>query len=89
MSLREPNQYHTPCRLVYFNENNTSTKIGIFDDLQEAYLYVKSTAGRAPWVLMPWEEVIEKLLEYHLEDKSGCDVSKNGRLTYTIYYNCD
>jgi len=84
-----PNQYNTPCRVTYVNENNVSTFMGNFNDLQEAYLYVKSVAGFAPWTIKPWEEVIEKLLEYHLEDRSGVNVSRNGRLVYVIYYDCD
>ena len=89
MTLIEPNQYYTPCHVTYFDENNVRTRIGNFSDLQQAYLFVKDMAGYPPWILVPWEEVIEKLYLYHIEDGSGCDVSKNGRLTYVIYYDCD
>jgi hypothetical protein len=89
MVTNYPNQYNTPCFVMYIDENNIRTRVAMFGDLQEAYLFVKDMAGQPPWILMPWEEVIEKLYEYHIEDGSGCDVSKNGRLTYVIYYDCD
>jgi hypothetical protein len=54
-----------------------------------AYLFVKDVAGEPPWILTPWEEVIEKLYEYHIEDHSGCDVATRGRVAYVIYYDCD
>jgi hypothetical protein len=87
--LSQPNQYNTPCRVVYFDENNIRNPAGNFGDLQQAYLFVKSVAGDSPWALMPWNEVIEKLLEYHICDGSGVDVSTCDNLVYAIYYECD
>jgi hypothetical protein len=89
MVTTHPNQYNTPCYVTYIDENNVRTRIGNFSDLQMAYLFVKDVAGYPPWILMQWEEVIEKLYDFHIEDRSGCDVSTNGRLTYVIYYDCD
>ena len=89
MTLIQPNQYNTPCFVMYIDENNIRTRIAMFGDLQEAYLFVKDAAGQPPWILMPWEEVIQKMYKYHIEDGSGCDVSTTGRLAYVIYYDCD
>ena len=41
MTTEEPNQFSTPCHVTYFNDNNVSTRIGCFSDLQLAYLHVK------------------------------------------------
>ena len=84
-----PNQYTTPCHVTYIDENNLEARIANFSDLQMAYLFVKDVAGEPPWILMSWEEVIEKLYDYHIEDGSGCDVSTRGRVAYVIYYDCD
>lgn len=84
-----PNQYTTPCYVSYFDENNVRTRIGNFSDLQMAYLFVKDIAGQPPWTLIPWEEVIEKLLEFHIEHGSGCDVATRGIVAYVVYYDCD
>ena len=89
VSRPQPNQYNTPCYVTYIDENNVRTRIAEFSDLQMAYLFVKDVAGIAPWILMPWEEVIEKLYDYHMEDSSGVDVSTNDDLAYVIYYICD
>jgi hypothetical protein len=89
MVSSQPNQYSTPCHVTYIDENNVKTQIGNFSDLQMAYLFVKDVAGEPPWILTPWEEVIEKLYEYHIEDHSGCDVATRGRVAYVIYYDCD
>lgn len=84
-----PNQYTTPCYVTYINQNNVEKRVENFSDLQMAYLFIKNVAGKRPWIIIPWKELIEKLYEYHIEDRSGCNVSKNGRLSYVIYYDCD
>jgi hypothetical protein len=89
MSTDFPNQFTTPCHVTYFDDNNVSTRIGSFSDLQLAYLHVKSLIDDPPWFMLSWEDTIRKLKANHLEDRSGLDFATHGRSSYTIYYDDD
>lgn len=89
MSNEEPNQYSTPCHITYFNDNNVSTRIGNFPDLQLAYLHVKSLIYDPDWSILSWEDTVRKLRANHIEDGSGLDVASHGRSSYTVYYDDD
>ena len=84
-----PNEFDTPCHVTYFNDNNVSTRIGSFSDLQLAYLHVKGLIDDPPWFMLSWDDTVKQLREHHLDDRSGLDFATYGRSSYTIYYDDD
>jgi hypothetical protein len=82
----EPNQYNTPCRVVFYNGNQRERKF--FSDLQMAYMSIQNTIqwSAENWNLMDWETTIRKMYEHHMEDRSGTDVAACGNMAFCIYY---
>lgn len=87
MTNEEPNHYTTPCYVTYYDDNNESTHIGNFSDLQLAYLHVKDLIDDPPWFILPWNDTIRKLRENHLKNKHGLDFATHGNLSYTVFYD--
>jgi len=87
----EPNQYHTPCRIIAIIDGRRLEPIK-FSDLQMAYLHCKSmiTHTDRTWHIKSWETTIQRLYEYHTEDGSGFDVARSvdGDVV-SIYYDLD
>lgn len=86
----EPNQYDTRCFVIHRDMLGRHIRTD-FQDLQLAYLYVKekvlSYADYHRWHLQTWENTIRLLYSYHMEDRSGFDVARLGRASFTIYYD--
>jgi hypothetical protein len=82
----EPNQYNTPCRVVFYNGDQRERTF--FSDLQMAYIFIENSIRheRDEWQLMDWRTTIRKMYEFHMEDRSGTDVAAKGAMVYCIYY---
>jgi len=86
--MSDPNQYHTPCRVVTIIDGYRQQPI-LFSDLQMAYLHCKNIITNTDriWHIKSWQTTIQLLYEYHTEDGSGLDVARsvNGDVV-SIYY---
>ena len=87
----EPNQYHTPCYVI-FELGEIRSQRQHFSDLQMAYLWAKEmmeihVADGERWTLKSWPTTIRRLYEYHMEDGSGFEVATGPGKCVIIYYD--
>jgi hypothetical protein len=86
-----PNQYNTPCYVV-FELGEIRSRRQHFSDLQMAYLWAKEmmqlyVADGETWVMKSWPTTIQRLYEYHMEDRSGYEVATGPNKCVIIYYD--
>jgi hypothetical protein len=86
----EPNQFTSPCYAYYFVEGRRGERIH-FDDLQIAYLWSKEIMDLnmergEEWIIKSWQDTIELLYEYHMEDRSGIEVAAGPDDSCVIIY---
>jgi hypothetical protein len=89
---REPNQYNTPCYVI-FQLGEIRSRRQHFDDLQMAYLWAKEmkelyeSDRNERWTMISWTRTIRRLYEYHMEDRSGLEVATGPGKCVIIYYD--
>lgn len=88
---QEPNQYHTPCYVIFQIDESRSERQH-FSDLQMAYLWSKEmmnlyVAEGERWVMKSWRNTIRSLYEFHMEDRSGYEVATGPHKAVIIYYD--
>jgi hypothetical protein len=86
-----PNQYDTPCYVV-FELGDIRSRRQHFSDLQMAYHWAKEmmdihVADGERWVMKSWRSTIRCLYEYHMEDRSGFEVATGPGKCVIIYYD--
>lgn len=82
----EPNQWHTPCEVKVYEENEEDDTTHRFSDLQAAYLWVKEQLElrfNGDGTIRSFERTVERLGRCH---PRGYTFAWRDRVEYTVFY---